>query len=78
MQVFLPYSSFCHCPWSTLPTANDRPPLPSDYFDRYKCHLLNKNKKHYELFFGFYENTPSGYYALNKTSTAWQLYSSQI
>ena len=65
------------CPWASQ-FCVDRPPLPQDYFERYQLHLLHKDKEHYSKFFPFYENTPSGYYALNKAGTAWQLYSSQI
>jgi hypothetical protein len=42
--------------------------------------LLHKNKDHYSKVFSYEGKgeAPSGYYALDKTCTAWKLYSTQV
>lgn len=62
------------CPWSTCETALGRPNLPTDYYTRYKQHLLAKDFHHYSKHFPSLE-PQSGYYALDKTCTKWIIYS---
>ena len=63
-------------PWTTSRSASHRPSLPEDFFKRYRQHLLAKDETHYRKFFPSLAPL-SGYYALNKDYSAWQLYSEQ-